>query len=79
MFDISAPKNHVIGFEGSDQARNNISNIAPPFSLPMLLEAAYADIVLEDAILVREMAEFHGLDNAIHNQGRSEPGPQAEK
>ena len=55
MMDVAAAKNHVVGLEGGDEAVDHIGYIAPPFSSPVLLEAPFPYIVLEDASLVREM------------------------
>ena len=65
MFDIAAPKNHVIGFDGSDKTGDDIAYVAPPLSSAVFLQAPQPDIVLEDTVPVRKMAEFHGFYDAI--------------
>jgi len=45
----------------------------------MFLKTTQPYIVLENTLPVREMAQFQRLYNAIENQSRSEPSPQAEK
>jgi len=34
FFDVASPQNHVVGFEGGDQARHHSRNVTPPFFLP---------------------------------------------
>src|SRR6516165_5619984 len=67
FLDIAAAQNHVVGFEGSDKALHHIGYVAPPFLSAILLETANPDIIFEDSVLVRKMAQFHGLDNAVYN------------
>src|SRR5215469_11229094 len=45
----------------------------------MLLEPAKADIILIGPILVREVAEFHRLDDAIYNKRGAKAGSQTEE
>src|SRR2546427_4999767 len=37
------------------------------------------DVILKRGLPVRQVPQFHRLDNAIHNQGGPEAGPQAQK
>ena len=37
FFGIASPKNHVVRFEGSDQAGDHIRDMAAPFALAVLL------------------------------------------
>jgi hypothetical protein len=65
MLHIAASKNHVIGFGGSDETGYDVAYRATPLSLVELFESSLPDVVLEDAFLVRKMAEFHGLYGPI--------------
>jgi len=65
VFHISASKDHVIRFDGSDETGNDIAYIATPLFSAVRLKSPHPDIILEDAFLVRKMAEFHGLYDAI--------------
>jgi hypothetical protein len=68
FFDVASPQNYIIGFKSGDQARHYIRHIAPPLFLASFFECLTPHVVLVRALFVREMAQFHWLQNAIHNQ-----------
>jgi len=69
FLNIASSQNHVIGFKRGDQASHYIRHIAPPLFLASFFECLASHVVLVRTLLVREMAEFHWLQNAIHHQG----------
>src|SRR5439155_15380271 len=76
FFHVASAEHHFVRFDRSDQALDHVSDVASPFFLPMLLEAANPDVVLEGGLLVRQVAQLHRLDNAIHDQGGPKTGPE---
>src|SRR5256886_9155295 len=60
------------GLQRSDQMRDDIEHVTAPFLLAVTLEPLPTHIVLIDAFLVRQVAELHGLDDAVYDHGRSE-------
>ena len=76
---VASSQNYVIGLKGGDQARHHIRDIAAPLFLASFFECLSADIILIRALLIRKMAELHGLDDAIHNQGRTEACAQPQE
>src|SRR5580698_2124950 len=79
FLDVASSKNDVVGFEGGNQARHDSRHIPTPLLLPVLFERQEAHVALIRSLLVREMAQFHGLHYAIHNQTRTETCTQAQK
>ena len=45
----------------------------------MFFQSSESDVALVRSLFVRQMTEFHGLDDAIYNEGRTEPRAQAEE
>src|SRR5882724_4780190 len=45
----------------------------------MLLQSANADVVFVASFLVRKVSQFHCMDRAIENQGRTQTGAQSKK
>src|SRR6266540_2907766 len=76
---VAAAKHYFVRFDGSNQALHHVSDITPPFFLPMLLEATNPNIVLEGGLFVRQVSQLHRLDDAIHNQGGPKPGSQSQE
>jgi len=68
FFNIASSQNYIIGFKSGDQARHYIRHIAPPLFLASFFECLTTHVILVRALLVRKMAEFHRLHDAIHNQ-----------
>lgn len=68
---VAAPEHDLLGLEGGDQARDHVSDMSPPFLLTVSFQSATADIVLVGSFPVRKVTQFHGLDNAVVDQGRT--------
>ena len=79
FFDIASSQNYIIGFKGCDQARHYIRHITPPLFLASFFKCLTSHVVLIRALLVGKMSQFHWLQNAIHNQGRTEARAQTEE
>ena len=79
FLDIASSQNHIVWFEGSYQACRHIRHIAPPLFLASFFECCAAHVVLVRGRLVREVAEFHWFQDAVHNQGRTETRAQTEE
>src|SRR5262245_61545643 len=52
---VPSPKDHIVGFEGGDQEGYYVRHIFAPLLLAVLIESANAHVVLEGALLVRQM------------------------
>ena len=76
---VASSENYIVRFKSGDHAGHNICDIAPPFLLASVFECFAAHIVLVRELLVREVAQFHWLHNAVHNQGRTEARAQTEE
>jgi hypothetical protein len=72
---VGAPE-HDLLLEGGDQARDHVSDMSPPFLLTVSFQSATADIVLVGSFPVRKVTRFHGLDNAVVDQGRTKTRSQ---
>src|SRR6266540_4393307 len=79
VVDVATAEHHVFGQEGRDQARDHVRDILAPFLLAVPLQSATADIVLVGCFPVGKMAKLHGLDDAVHDQGRTKTGSQTEE
>jgi len=79
FFDIASSQNYIIGFKSGDQARHYIRHVTPPLFLASFFECLTPHVVLVRALFVREMAQFHWLQNAIHNQSRTEACAQTQE
>ena len=79
FLDVSSPQDDVVGFEGGDQAGDDVRDIAPPFLLADPLQSADAHVVLVGAFPVRKMAQLHRLDDTLDNHGGTQTGPQSQE
>src|SRR2546423_427785 len=79
LVDVATSEHDVLGPEGGDQARDHIRDVMAPFLFAVTLQSATADIVLEGCFPVRKVAQLHGRDDAIHDQGRAKTGSQAKE
>ncbi len=77
--DVAAAENDVVGFKGGNQPFHDIRDELLPFLLAILFQTANPDIILECRFLVRQMAQFHRFEDAVHNHGRTEAGAQSEE
>jgi len=76
---VAASQNHLVRFKGGRQSGNHVRNIVPPSLLAEVQECCVANIALVRFSLVRKMAQFHGLHNAIDNERRPESGSQSQE
>src|SRR6516162_3242568 len=58
---------------------HNVRHLTPPFLQPVLFQSAHSDVIFECAFLVREVTEFHGLDDPIHDECGSKARPQTQE
>src|SRR5215831_13113649 len=79
FLDVAAAQNHFSGFERRFQSFHHIGNVALPFPLPVFLESVTTDIVLVRPVPIRQMANFHRLDDAVVNQRAAEPCSEPQK
>src|SRR6516225_9938607 len=75
--DVTAPNHRVVGLERGDEAGHDVGNVTAPFLLAVALQSGTAHIVLIGPLLVRQVTEFHGLHNPVHNQGGSKSRSEA--
>src|SRR4030095_1398066 len=59
---VAAAKNHVVRFEGGDQAAHNVRYMTPPFLFSSLLQASFPYVIFIGSLLVREVGQFHRLE-----------------
>src|SRR5262249_6496082 len=79
LFDVAAPNRGSVGLERGDEAGHDVGNVTAPFLLAVALQSGAAHVVLIGALLVGQMAELHGLYDAVDYHGRSEPRSKAQK
>ena len=79
LLNIAPAQNYVVRFKSGDQTSHHVFDIAPPLFLAAFFQSSESDVGLVRSLLVRQMTEFHRLDDAIYNKGRTEPGAQAEE
>ncbi len=79
LFDVASAQYHVGRFESGDQASHHVFDIAPPLFLAVFFQSIESYVGFVRSLFVRQMTEFHGLDDAIYNKGGTEPGAQAEE
>src|SRR5262249_56303932 len=79
LFDVASADDRIVGFERGNEACHDIGNVAAPLLLAVLLQPAPAHVVFEDAFLVGQLAELHGLDDTVDDHGRSKSGSEPEK
>ncbi len=68
LFNIASAQYHVVRFESGDHASHHVLDMAPPLFLAVFFQSSESDVALVRSLFVRQMTEFHGLDNAIHNK-----------
>lgn len=77
--DVAATKDYVVGLESGDQTFYDIRDMAAPFVNAVFLESSKADVIFKSTFLVRQMSEFHRLDDAIDNHRGAETGSETEE
>jgi len=77
---VAAADDHVVGFQRRAELCNDFADDAAPFLDSQLFQAVLADPLLVSAfLLIAQMREFHGRDDAIDDQGGAEAGAEPEK
>lgn len=76
---VAAAQYDVVGLEGRSQMRDRFCDQLFPALAAELDTAPFAEVVLECALLERQVAELHRLDDAVGDQRRSESGTEAEE
>src|SRR5271167_130494 len=79
LFGIATAKNDIIGLQGSGQTLHDVGNFTAPFLFSAFLETTQSNIVLIGALLIWEVAEFHGIDDSVDNQSRAQAGAQTQE
>src|SRR5260370_19863723 len=69
---VAPAKDHFLGFKCGDEIGYNVRDMASPAAYAHAVQPSLPDVVFIGVIFVRQMAEFHRLDDAIHDH----PGPQ---
>jgi hypothetical protein len=62
---ITSPKDHIVRFESANQARHDVSDVAPPFLFSSLPQAPLSYVILIGPPFVREAGQFHRLNDTI--------------
>src|SRR4029450_9827074 len=74
LFHVAATKNHLFWTKPIYQDLDHIGDQTPPFLFAIFLQSANADVVLIASFLVRKVSQFHCMDGAIDDQGRTQTG-----
>src|SRR5439155_1003528 len=74
---VPAADHDLVRLERGAETRDHVQHVLAPVLLPVALEPSDADIVLECcALLVRQVAELHRLEDAVDDERRSQTRPQ---
>src|SRR5207237_8784540 len=77
---VSTTAHDRVRRERGTEACDHLQPVRPPALLAVALEPSDADVILERVpLLVRQVSELHGLEQAVDDQGRAETGPEAEE
>ena len=79
LLNIASAQNYIVRFKSCDHASHHVLDIAPPLFLAVFFQSSESHVALVRSLFIRQMTEFHGLDDAIYNKGGTEPGAQAEE
>lgn len=79
LLNIAPAQNNVVGFKRCDHAGYHVLDMSPPFFLAVLFQSRESHITLVRSFFVRQMSEFHRLDDAVYNKSRTEPSTEAEE
>ena len=79
LFHVAPAEDHVVGFQRCDEVGYNVRDMPlPPLYAPAV-QASLPDKVFIGVLFVRQTAEFHRLDDAVHDHRRSQAGSQAQE
>src|SRR5580658_350563 len=77
---IAAADDDVVGLQHAAQLLHDLGHGPAPLLEAQPFQSALADIVFVGAsLLVGQMPQFHGCDDAVDDQGGAQPGPEPEK
>src|SRR5262249_16922641 len=79
LLHVTSPQDHIVGLEGGDQEGYHVRYILRPLLLSSPIQSANAHIILIGALLVRQMAQLHRLDDAVQNHGSTQTRSQAQE
>src|SRR5260370_17195340 len=68
---VAPAKDHFLRFKCGDEIGYNVRDMASPAAYAHAVQPSLPDVVFIGVILVRQMAEFHRLDDATPDH----PGP----
>src|ERR1700693_413255 len=72
LFYVTAAQNRVFRLKSGDQMGYDVGGMALPFVFPESLQPPLPHVVFIGVPLVRQMAEFHRLDDTVHNHRGSQ-------
>src|SRR5258706_731804 len=65
---VAATEHDVVGFERGFELLDDVRHVATPLLLAQALQPAEPDIILVGApFLVRQVRQFHGLEDTVHD------------
>ena len=76
LHEISVTYDDILGFSCRDQSFDHILNKSARTLLTDAVETPLANIIFVCALLVGQVADFHRLDNAVHDHRRAESRSQ---
>ena len=79
LLGVSSSNCDLVRFERCSQACHDVLDFAAPLFQTMFFQTADSDVVLESGFLVRQVSQFHGLDDSIDDERGSEPCTKAEE
>src|SRR5262249_40180921 len=62
---VTSPQDHIVGFEPGNQESYHVRYMLGPLLLAYPIQSANAHVILIGALLVRQMAQLHRLDDAV--------------
>ena len=76
---IAAAEDDIFRLQGGDEVRHDIRDVLPPFVLAQAVETPLADVVFKRGFFIRQVSEFHRLDDAVNDHRRAEAGAESEE
>src|SRR5208282_2739066 len=69
FLNVASAQHHFARFDGCNQTFHDIGHMMPPFFLAIFLQSPNPDVVFKGGLLVRQVPQFHRLDDTVHDKG----------
>src|SRR3984957_1041405 len=77
--EISTSDDNILRFRFRDHPIDHILHKLAPMLLSEMFQTSLAHVIFECTLLVREVPELHGLNNAVHDHRRAKSRPQSQE